>query len=120
MDSKAFQLHKVKRAIVLSGTEYQFKRNNLNTYNEPDGTTSDVALIKGLWHESQGYITTTKSDSATVRSKPSPQIMSLWEGAKELKQGDLLEVGSNQYTVTGVHNLCDAGVVADISLEVSV
>lgn len=120
MNNMKFQLHKAKMAIQRFGALYEFQRDNLNDYKEPDGTATTIASVTGLWHESQGYITTSKTDASTTRSKPSIQIMALWNDAKTIAQGDFLMVSNTRYNVTGVHDVANAGVVADISLEVCV
>lgn len=118
MNNVEFQLHKAKTAIRRFGISCKFQRDNLNAYKEPDGTSYTVTVLTGIWHESQSYITTTKSEASTTRSKPSIQIMALWADASPILQGDYMEVAGVRYNVTGVHNVENAGVVADISLEV--
>lgn len=120
MNNMEFQLHKAKMAIQRFGSLYEFQRDNLNDYNEPDGTATTIASVTGLWHESQGYITTSKTDASTTRSKPSIQIMALWADANTIAQGDFITVSDTRYNVTGVHDVANAGVVADISLEACV
>lgn len=120
MNSPLFQLGKVKLALVRSGAHFLFQRDNLDEYNEPDGTQSTVVNLKGLYHETQGYITTTKGDASAVRSKPAPQILALWDEAKLLEQGDYTVINGAKYLVTGVHDLSNANLIADISLEVVV
>lgn len=112
-----FQTAKLKRLIALQGEDFIIMRDTLNELNEPDGGESEVVSFRGIWHESNSYVTTTKGDAATVRSKSSPQILALLDSVKEVKQGDFLRIGDKRYNITGMDNLTNLDVAADISLE---
>lgn len=112
------QRHKLAKSIDHYGRTYTFTRQKHNDFGEPEGPPEDVLTIKGLWHETQSYITLASSEGSVVRSKPSPQIMVLWEGDFPLRQGDLLEYRNYTYKVTGFHDPTNLGIALDISLEV--
>lgn len=114
------QKAKLARIIRENGLEYTFLRQNLDEYGEPLQGLTKIVTLWGLWHESQSYVSLKKEDASTVRSKPSPQVLAIAEDAKLIEQGDLLLVGSQKYTVSGVHDPTNLGIAADISLEVSV
>ena len=114
------QRAKLKRIIDSQGKSYKVYRDGLNKLKEPDGSRVNVATIFGLWHESQGYVTVTKDESAKVRSKPYPQILILYDGDLDIRQDDYVLVGDVKYTVTGVHDPTNLGIALDISLEVGV
>lgn len=111
------QQAKLKRLIDLHGVEYTFYRDEKTDLGEPNGSASEVVTLRGIWHESQGYIQTASGDAATVRSKPQVQILALFDSKGDLSQGDYLMRGMTQYKVTGTHDLTNLGVALDISLE---
>lgn len=112
------QRHKLAKSIDHYGKTYTFTRQKQNDFGEPEGLPNPVLTIKGLWHESQSYVTLNSQEGSVVRSKPSPQIMVLWEGDFPLEQGDLLEFRGYTYKVTGFHDPTNLGISIDISLEV--
>lgn len=50
-----FMKHQVKNEIARSGQEYQFKRKKENKYHQNVGE-EDIAIVKGIYHETNGYI----------------------------------------------------------------
>lgn len=120
MRNVEIQKAKLKRIIDLQGVEYTFYRDNKDELGEPTGESADVATIKGLWHESQGYVSLVSGDASTVRSKPQAQILTLYEMKGDISQGDYLMIDGTRYNVTGVHDPTLLGIAADISLEVVV
>ena len=120
MRNVSFQKAKLSRIILVEGEDYVFTRDQLDEYGEPTGDSLPVATIRGLWHESQGYVTLTKGDASTVISKPSPQIMVMAEDAKPIQQDDFRVVDEQRYLVTGKHDPTNLGIAVDISLEVVV
>ena len=120
MRNVEIQKAKLKRIIDLQGVEYTFHRDNKDELEAPTGESTDVATIKGLWHEPQGYISLTSGDASTVRSKPQAQILTLYEMKGDISQGDYLMIEGTRYNVTGVHDPTNLGIAADISLEVVV
>lgn len=106
--------------VQANGKEYTFLRNQVDEYGEPIGALSNVATIKGIWHESQSYVSLKKEEASTVRSKPSPQILVMAEDAKPIQQDDFIEVDGQRYLVTGKHDPTNLGIAVDISLEVVV
>lgn len=120
MRNVSFQKAKLSRIILVEGSNYVFTRDQLDEYGEPTGDSPPVATIRGLWHESQSYVSLKKEEASTVRSKPSPQILVMADDARSIEQGDLLFTNGKKYTVSGIHDPTNLGVAADISLEVSV
>lgn len=117
MNHPNFQLSKVKRLIAVSGQEFSFERPGLNDFNEPTGTAETV-VITGVYHETSSFITLATSEASITKTKPSPQILALYTDASKLKSGDKVLYRNHTYKVTGWKDLMEAGVVADISLEV--
>lgn len=111
--------HQVKNEIARSGQEYQFKRKKENKYNQIVGE-EDIAIVKGIYHETNGYISLLKADASMVQSKKIPTILTLKENAIGIEQGDYTEIAGNKYKVTGVLDVQNYGIVVDISLEMEV
>lgn len=116
MDALKFQLNKVRRLINTQGQEFKFNRVKANEFGEPNGQP-EVIAITGVYHETTSFLSKVSSDSTTVRQKPSPMILCLWEDAKKLKHTDTLTFNSKTYTIGDIKNVSEASVVGDISLE---
>lgn len=114
-----FMKHQVKNEIARSGQEYQFKRKKENKYHQIVGE-EDITIVKGIYHETNGYISLLKADASIVQSKKVPTIFTLKENAVGIEQGDYTEIDSNKYKVTGILDIQNYGIVVDISLEMEV
>lgn len=117
MRNLQFQKAKLKRLIDLEGITITFLRDKLNDFNEPDGSSIEVATIKGLWHTSNSYVTLTKGDAATVRSKPSPEFLTLFEDGKDIKQGDYVMLNGTKFNVNGPVDVGNLQLAINVSLE---
>ena len=111
--------HQIKNEIARSGQEYQFKRKKENKYHQIVGE-EDIAIVNGIYHETNGYISLLKADASMVQSKKVPTILTLKENAIGIEQGDYTEIAGNKYKVTGVLDVQNYGIVVDISLEMEV
>lgn len=120
MVNKQFEAYKIKREIKRSGIDYEFKRLGLNDFGEPDDEESLVGNLKGLYHEENSYIQLMTGDTTQTRTKKIPKILCLYEDAASLalKIGDLLHINQKVFKVTGVTNIQEWSIIADISLEV--
>ena len=117
MNQKAFQLNKVRRTIRTLGQSLLVQREGTNDFGEPNGETESLEL-KGVFHESTGYLTKSTSESSTVRKKSSPMLLCLWEDTAELlHHQDRVILNNKTYKVNEIKNLAAANLVADISLE---
>lgn len=116
MNSAAFQLNKVKRLINTQGRSVVVTRQGKNKFNEPNGE-AEVFNIKGVFHETTSYLSKTGSNGSTVRSKPSPMFMCLWESAESLQHTDQVFINNRTYNIGEIKNIDEANAVADISLE---
>ena len=114
--SKKFESAKLKRAINTNGTEYTFKRDGMNFFNEPENGKV-IATLKGMYHETTDRINIVASDAAQVQTKKKPSILAHFDKAKDIAQGDYVEIKGKRYTVNGVDDFNLWGVIADISLE---
>lgn len=118
MDKAAFQLHKVVRLIQSQGQKLVFIRMAENEYHEPDAENVSQREIKGVYHETtEGHLSKNTSESATLRQKVSPMFLCLWEEAQHLLHTDQTTINGKTYRINQIHNIAEAGIVADISLE---
>lgn len=111
--------NRIRRQILCRGSEYTFLRQGEDKYHQLTGEET-VTTIRGIYHEGNGYISVSKADSTLVQSKKTPMILALMTDAKPIEQGDYIMVDSKKYRVTGVLNVQNYDVVADISFEVEV
>ena len=119
MQTPMFLKNKVNRILKSRGMDYTFTRMTVDAYKQP--TEGSKVTIRGLYHEQNSFISVTGSDSASVQRKKSPMILTLLDDSvKSLNQGDKITIESVSYTVSGVLDIQNYGVVADISLEMEV
>lgn len=116
MEAPSFQLNKVRRFINTQGQSFEFKRQGTNSFGEPNGQTISV-IIKGVYHETTSFMSKSSMDAATIRTKPSPMILCSWTEAQKILMTDTLFFNGKSYTVGGVKDIAESGIVGDISLE---
>lgn len=118
MRAPLFIRNKLLRALNENGCDYEFTLRTVDEYNQPvDGRK---LTLRGVYHEQNSFITVASSDSASVQRKKSPMILCLFEDASLINQGDKVTIEGVLYRVSGVLNIQDYGIVADISLEMEV
>jgi len=121
-----FEAYKLQRELARSGKEYCFTRAGRNAAGEPDWKTkTEVGSLKGVYHEINYFVKTETSEAATVRGtrgRPmkQPMILCLLESVKEcgLLFGDVTVINGKMFRVTGVQDIQEWNLIADISLEV--
>lgn len=115
-----FEAAKLKKELKTSGIDYEFKRLKVNDFDEPTGESEVVATIKGLYHEQNSNIQITTGETTQIRTKKIPMVLCLYEDAAlaALKVGDVVTINSKTFKVTGVVNIQEWSIIADISLEV--
>lgn len=120
MINTQFEAYKIKRELKRSGIDYKFKRSNVNDFGEPVGEPIVVGTIRGLYHEQNSSVQVTTGDTTQVRTKKIPMILCLYEDAASLalQAGDELKINNKTFKVTGVVNIQEWNIIADISLEV--
>lgn len=118
--NKEFEAYKIKRELKKSGIEYQFERFGKNEFGEPNDTPNEVGKLKGLYHEENSNIQITTGETTQIRTKKIPMVLCLYEDAAlaALKVGDVVTINSKTFKVTGVVNIQEWSIIADISLEV--
>lgn len=120
MINNQFEAYKIKRELKRSGINYEFKRSGVNDFGEPVGEPTAVGIIRGLYHEQNSSVQITTGDTTQVRTKKIPAILCLYEDATNLvlRVGDELKINNKTLKVTGVVNIQEWNIIADISLEV--
>ena len=120
MINAQFEAYKIKRELKRSGIDYEFKRSGVNDFGEPVGKPAAVGIIRGLYHEQNSNVQITTGDTTQVRTKKIPMILCLYEDAANLvlQVGDELKINNKTFKVTGVVNIQEWNIIADISLEV--
>ncbi len=120
MINTQFEAYKIKRELKRSGIDYEFKRSGVNDFGEPVGEPIVVGTIRGLYHEQNSSVQVTTGDTTQVRTKKIPMILCLYEDAANLvlQVGDELKINNKTFKVTGVVNIQEWNIIADISLEV--
>lgn len=116
MDALTFQLNKVRRLINTQGKNFQFKRRGTNEFGEPNGQTESVNIV-GVYHETTSFLSKSATEATTIRQKPSPMILCLWEDAQKILHTDELSFNGKSYKVGEIKNISEANIVGDISLE---
>lgn len=118
MINKSFEAYKVKREIRRSGRAYVFKRDAKNEFGEPSGGSEIVSTVNGLYHEQNSYVQLTIGEAAQTRKKNVPMILCIFDDSTKIEFGDYTEINGKRYNVTGVTNIQEWNIIADISLEV--
>ena len=120
MINTQFEAYKIKRELKRSGIDYEFKRSGVNDFGEPVGEPIVVGTIRGLYHEQNSSVQVTTGYTTQVRTKKIPMILCLYEDAASLvlQVGDELKINNKTLKVTGVVNIQEWNIIADISLEV--
>lgn len=120
MINTQFEAYKIKRELKRSGIDYEFKRSSVNDFGEPVGESIVIGTIRGLYHEQNSSVQVTTGDTTQVRTKKIPMILCLYEDAASLvlQVGDELKINNKTLKVTGVVNIQEWNIIADISLEV--
>lgn len=114
---RAFQINKVNRLISTNGEIFNFKRRKRNEFNEFTDEEQTVQ-IKGIFHQTNSYVSQTGMEAGLIRSKPQPLVMCLKEEAEKIMKDDILEYKGKQYKVIDKTNLVELDICVDISLDV--
>ena len=117
MKASNFLLHRLQVQLNMRGIEYVFSRQALDKFGQPLDDTQEEIKLKGIYHESNGYIQTSGSDATIIRTEKSPMILCLFEDGNKIKQGDIVTIAGKTFRVSGVLNIQNYSIVADISLE---
>lgn len=120
MVNKNFEVYKLKRELKRSGEDYEFMRMDANKFGEPSGNEKNLGTLRGLYHEENEHISVVMGDTTQTRTKKVPSILCLYEDAASLALviGDRVKLNGKTMKVTGVVNIQEWNLIADVSLEV--
>ena len=120
MINTKFEAYKIKRELKRNGIEYEFKRADKNDFGEPGGELMSIGKLKGIYHEQNSNVQITTGDTTQVRTKKIPMILCLYKDAASLvlRVGDTIKINEKTFKVTGIVNIQEWNIIADISLEV--
>ena len=117
MDASLFLKNKIERQLKCNGLEYTFKRKSLDKFGQETDELVVVKTIKGLYHETNSYVTKKKSDASITTSKKSPMILALFDDALDIKMNDIVSINNSNYIVNDVLNIQNYSIAVNISLE---
>lgn len=127
MINTQFEAYKLRREIRRSGTDFTFRRHaGVNDFGEPTCELVEVATIRGIYHETNAYVTQTVGDAATTRTKKQPMILCLMDDFRDsgVVEGDVVEMPlraseslSKAFSFIACVDVQEWGIVADLSLR---
>lgn len=119
MINTRFEAYKLKRELQRSGKQFEFRRNLLNEFGEPDCEFEDVGSAIGIYHEQNSNIQITTGDTTQIRTKKIPMILFAHDDVARLgiKTGDFVTINDRKFNVVGIVNVQEWNIVADMSLE---
>ena len=119
-----FEAHKLERELLRSGKVFEFYVQQVNEFGEPAEGVVGVTIL-GIYHEVNAYIGIDMKNTTRVREtvgkyKKQPRILCLWSSitGSGIKIGDYTMINGKKFKVTGVTNIQEWSIIADISLEV--
>lgn len=115
-----FERYKLERELKRSGKQIEFLRSDENKFGEPSDESKPIGSILCLYHEENGYVQLTTGDTTQTRTKKIPKLLCLYDSCKEIgvKLDDFCFINSKKYIVTGVTDIQNWSIIADISLEI--
>lgn len=112
----SFERHKLIRFIKTQGRTYTFTDSGKNKFGEPTGTSKTVE-VPGVYHETQGHVTSSATDGANIKTKPDALILCLVEDSTGLERDMVVTIHEKDYKVVDLRDVNNLGVACDISLE---
>ena len=120
MINTKFEVYKIQRELNRSGIVVDFLRQETNKFKEPIGEPKKIGSILCIYHEQNGCIKISTGDTTQVRTKKVPMLLCLHSDVSQVnvQVGDQVKLNGKTFNVTGVVNIQEWNLVADISLEV--
>lgn len=118
--NKIFLVNKLARQLKCNGSSYTFERKAEDKYHQKTGAKTLTTIDKAIYHESNSYVQISTSDGARVKSKPQPMLLMTHEDGLKLNVDDIVIISLKAYKVTGMNNIQNYDVAADVSLEMIV
>lgn len=113
-----FEKSKLQNQLKRSGVTYEIKRKAVNSFGEPSDVNQVITTLKGLYHETNSYITVNIGEGSQTRKKKQPMILCLFADTALIRKGDYITIGGKEYKVSGVTNVQNWDIFGDVSLEV--
>uniref|UniRef100_A0AAU8AYD5 Uncharacterized protein n=1 Tax=Dulem virus 36 TaxID=3145754 RepID=A0AAU8AYD5_9CAUD len=120
MRNLLFELHKIKREIIVHGDVYDFHRIIKDEYGESTEQAEYVLSTRGLFHTEKGYVSKSVTDGTYTHTKGTPKLLVVYECSEKIENGDIVAIGKNKYIVIEKNNIEMFDIVTDISLELIV
>ena len=126
MANLKIETHKLARELKKSGVDYEFLRHEENDFGEASGKLTSVATIRGLYHESNAYVSKSNGDYGVSRTKKEPQLLVLASdymdsGIKMDDEVHIKQLGACKYQkvirLTGAVDVGNWGLIVDLSFE---
>lgn len=112
------------REIKRSGKRHEFYRICRNEFGEATDCQQLVGSLCGIYHEINNHVfietkDTTQTRNARIGFAKQPAILCLMSDVNDigLKDGDLILLNCKRFSITGVVNIQEWNIIADISLE---
>lgn len=133
MFNRKFELYKIKREIKYYGIPFIYWRFLENQFGEIDTEKDPIYLctIKGLYHEFTAhmvdtYVVTTGTETATTRTKKTPQSLCEYDNIlfkndkgldDSIRVGDYVFYNNRVMKVSGLQNIMEWNTLVDISFQ---
>jgi len=107
-------------AVERYGRSYTFCRPRVNQFGEQTDEWDEMGILRGLYHEESNFVRMEVGDAgAATVGKKQPHILCLCQAVSDLGlvKGDHTVINNRRFTVTGVKNVQEWGIVADIMME---
>ena len=112
-------IHRVEQQIAWRGQVFSVLRPKMNEFNEKSDELEKVAEIKGIFHNGlANHIVVVIADSGQAQEKDTPYILTTWFNGSQVQKDDRILINGVSYKVTGINNINEYNILADISLEV--
>lgn len=120
MINTRFEAYKIKREIVRSGKAFIIFRHDKNEFGEDLEEPFQIGEITGIYHEQNSNIQIVSGETTRNRIEKIPMILCLFDEIKPLgiKPDDYIFINDKRYDITGIVNIQEWSIIADISLEV--
>lgn len=115
-----FQKQKLIREIRTNGTQVIFKRPVRNEFGEQTKERYAIGNVKALYHEQNSNVQVITGETTQTRTKKIPMLLFPYDEFEKLKleTGDIAYFNNKRFLVTGVVNVQEFNIFADVSLEV--
>lgn len=116
MSRLVHQLHSLQQAVRYYGIACPFFHPLKNEFSAPAGR-EHLLDCKGLYHPSNGFLSTIKADAGITSVPPAPKLLVLFNDKIQMyDQVTVRDVGD--FVISGVDDIGGLHLCLDLSLEV--